>query len=168
MEKINKVLFLDIDGCICLRPSRYLYFDPDCVKRLQNVLEITGAHIVISSAWRHSMTIEQLRDVFNKCGDRHNQYHGPIPYFDVSRIIDKTPCLDVDRSETSEGLWGRGYEIVTWLKKHQENLAIKKYIILDDETSDLQPLINFCVKTETEIGLTEERAQELIKKLGDS
>ena len=163
-----KVIFADIDGCICLRPSRFLYFDPDCVKRLQNVLEITGSHIVISSAWRHGLSVEELRDVFNKCGDRHNQYHGPIPYFDVSRIIDKTPSLDIDRSERSDGLWGRGFEIVTWLKKYQKELGIEKYIILDDEVSDLQPLINFTVKTEMEKGLTNEIAQEMIKKLGDS
>ena len=163
-----KICFLDLDGVLCLRSSRFLYFDPECVKRLQNVLEITGARIVISSAWRHGLSVEQLRDVFNKCGDRHNEYRGPIPYFDVDRIIDKTPCLDVDRSETSEGLWGRGYEIVAWLKKYQKELGIEKYIIVDDEVSDLQPLINFCVKTEMAEGLTEERAQEIIKKLGDS
>jgi hypothetical protein len=163
-----KIVFVDIDGVICLRSSRYLYFDPEAVKRLQNILEVTGANVVISSAWRVGETIEGLRDIFKICGDRYSKYKGPIPYFDISRIIDKTPCTDIDRSDRGDegSLWGRGYEIVTWLKKYEKELDVKKYIILDDETTDLQPLLNFCVKTETETGLTEEIAQEIIKRLG--
>jgi hypothetical protein len=163
------LLFLDIDGVICLRASDYHYFDPEALKRLQHILEVTGANIVISSAWRVGKSVEDLRELFKFCGDRFNAYEGPVPFVDVSRIIDKTPSLDVDRSEVDyDGLWGRGYEIVTWLKKYQGDLGVKKYIILDDETTDLKPLINFCVKTKTETGLTEELAQEVIKKLGDA
>lgn len=162
------IIFVDIDGVLCLRSSKYYYFDPECVKRLQHILEVTGAFIVISSCWRVGESVEGLKHIFSICGDRYSKYKGPIPHFDVSRILDKTPVLDVDRSENTGDLWGRGYEIVAWLKRYQGDLGIKKYIILDDEVSDLKPLIKFCVKTETETGLTEEIAQEVIKKLGDS
>ena len=89
MEKI-KVIFLDNDGVICLANNwgsrvkkrkkdkislvmndpdveakyRFDYFDKKAVKVLNQVLEETGAEIVVSSDWRLYATLEELGDYY--------------------------------------------------------------------------------------------------------
>ncbi|NBU82560.1 MAG: hypothetical protein EBS55_13020 [Flavobacteriaceae bacterium] len=89
MEKI-KVIFLDNDGVICLSNNwgsrvkkrkkdkislvmndpdvdpkyRFDYFDKKAVKVLNQVLEETGAEIVVSSDWRLYATLEELGDYY--------------------------------------------------------------------------------------------------------
>ena len=88
--KTNKVLFLDNDGVICLANNwgsrvnkrkkdkislvmndpdveakyRFDYFDKKAVKVLNQVLEETGAEIVVSSDWRLYATLEELGDYY--------------------------------------------------------------------------------------------------------
>ena len=90
--KTNKVLFLDNDGVICLsnnwggrakKWSKYIKlnpgqtslalapvevrfddFDKKAVKVLNEVLEETGAEIVVSSDWRLFATLEELGEYF--------------------------------------------------------------------------------------------------------
>jgi hypothetical protein len=88
--KTNKVLFLDNDGVICLSNNwgsrvkkrkkdkislvmndpdvdpkyRFDYFDKKAVKVLNQVLEETGAEIVVSSDWRLYATLEELGDYY--------------------------------------------------------------------------------------------------------
>lgn len=158
-----KIVFLDIDGVICLRSSRYLYFDVNCVNRLQKIISSTDSYIVISSAWRSGTSVKELQDIFSKNGDMHGVYHGPIPYFDTTRIIDKTGSFNMVRKHEDD-LWGRGYEIDQWLKK-PKNYKVSKYIILDDEVSDLGFYERLCVKTKTATGLTKEIAKKVINRL---
>ena len=162
-----KILFLDIDGVICLRESRYLYFHTDSFKRLQNIVTKTDCHIVISSCWRVGKTVKELQDIFSRNGDQHGQYHGPIPQFDVERIIGKTPASGSFpfKDRINGELWGRGLEIDTWLKESKDKFNIEKFIIIDDETSDMGSYKEHCVKTHTETGLTEEIAAEVIRRL---
>jgi len=164
------IIFLDIDGVICLRSSDYLYFDPECLKRLQHVLEVTGANIVVSSSWKVGETVESLRDIFKYCGDRFCAYNGPIPFFDTTRIIDVTPsnCFNMDDKAHEDALWGRGLEIDTWLNKNQRSLNVKKYIIIDDEVSDLGIYKDLCLQSNTVEGITDNIAQEAIKRLGEA
>jgi hypothetical protein len=161
--KNKKIVFLDLDGVLCLRSSQYLYFNVDCVNLLQKIISTTNSYIVISSAWRSGTSVKELQDIFAKNGDRHGKYHGPIPYFDITRIIDKTGSFNMVR-ENDDDLWGRGYEIDQWLKK-PKNYNVNKYIILDDEVSDLGFYKKLCIKTETITGLTAEIAEEAINRL---
>ena len=88
--KTNKILFLDNDGVICLANNwgsrvkkrkkdkislvmndpdvdpkyRFDYFDKKAVKVLNQVLEETGAEIVVSSDWRLYATLEELGDYY--------------------------------------------------------------------------------------------------------
>lgn len=91
METNKKaVLFLDNDGVICLSNNwgsrvkkrkkdkislvmndpdvdpkyRFDYFDKKAVKVLNQVLEVTGAEIVVSSDWRLYATLEELGDYY--------------------------------------------------------------------------------------------------------
>lgn len=166
MEKdIKRIIFLDIDGVLCLEDSDYFYFDPVCLSRLQNIIATTDSHIVISSAWRVGQSIQSLRDIFSIQGDTYGFYKGPRPYFDVSRIIGKTLSLHVGRDVETSTLWGRGYEIDAWLQNTKDKLNTKKFLIIDDETHDLNTFKNNTLKTNCKTGITEEIAQEAIRRL---
>lgn len=165
MSDIKKIIFLDIDGVLCLRDSRYLFFNVDCLNRLQRIIKTTDSHIVISSAWRVGRELIELQDIFSKNGDCHDQYTGSMPPFDVERIIGKTPPSISFSKKNDDDLWGRGLEIDTWLKKDGKSYNIEKYIIIDDEISDLGPFKASCIKTDTITGLTEELAEEAIRRL---
>lgn len=55
-----KIIFLDVDGVLIklssfIKTKHTTTFDSEQVKILQDVLEYTGARIVVSSSWRHNM-----------------------------------------------------------------------------------------------------------------
>lgn len=89
-----KVIFLDHDGVMCLTSQwggrfkkyekwckihgptgeklpvefRFDNFDKKAVKVLNEILETTGAELVISSDWRLYCTLEEMQDLFEKYG----------------------------------------------------------------------------------------------------
>jgi hypothetical protein len=42
------IIFLDIDGVICLGRE----IDQECLKNLKAIVDVTSARIVLSSSWR--------------------------------------------------------------------------------------------------------------------
>jgi hypothetical protein len=124
MEKI-KVIFLDNDGVICLSNNwgsrankrkkdkislvmndpdvevkyRFDYFDKKAIKVLNQVLEETGAEIVVSSDWRLYANLEELGEYY------------------LSEGIVKKP-IGVMTDSTVEML----NKMVERIKKHIENL----------------------------------------------
>lgn len=48
---MNKILFLDIDGVICLDTSGHEW-DSVCVEYLRKVLDQTHSKLVITSTWK--------------------------------------------------------------------------------------------------------------------
>jgi hydroxymethylpyrimidine pyrophosphatase-like HAD family hydrolase len=66
-----KLIFLDIDGVLVttnsLIPSDKYFghtFDKNCVQNLIEILDATGAKVVISSSWREGRTLSQLQSIF--------------------------------------------------------------------------------------------------------
>lgn len=70
-----KVIFLDVDGV--LNSNDYIEYtsknnvkgileeiDPKKIDMLKQVLNITGAKIVVSSSWRNIRKFEKLRELF--------------------------------------------------------------------------------------------------------
>lgn len=138
-----RVIFLDIDGVLnspcyfkkCLEDGRkdaYQYtFDPDCVKYLNMITDTTGAKIVISSSWRKTSTIEELKKKFNEQGV-------------TGEIIDFTPKTDLPR----------GQEIVNWL---EGNSHIEGFVILDDNADAITSyFVGMMVQTSWSRGLSYE------------
>lgn len=87
---MNKYLFLDIDGVLnhdeWFESVHYKkhqenwkksMFDPECVARVNKILDATGARLVVSSSWR-SMT--DLKEIFEGVG--------------LPTDFDITPCAD--------------------------------------------------------------------------
>lgn len=141
---IDKVLFLDIDGVLncrgCISDHRRDQLGTDHIRQLNRVVGLTNASVVISSTWRKIYPISNIQQMLDRAG-----------YHYSSRIIGKTPSL-----------WTiRGLEIQDWLDNHNVN----RFAIVDDD-SDMGVLLRHLVKTSFDTGLTMDKADELIKKLG--
>ena len=143
-----KVLFLDIDGVLngngfiakrhCDErvnklPHPLDYFDPDCVERLNKIIEETNAKIVISSDWKFTLG---LNDIFRKVGIR-------------TEIYDKTPYRFGLRHE----------EIHEWLENHN----VEKYVILDDiPFQNFEYEGENFIQTDSQYGLTDKDVVKII------
>ncbi len=66
-----KVIFLDIEGVLVLDKSNephedYAHpFDKECVAILNELLDETGAEIVITSSWKKMLDLKRLTFIFN-------------------------------------------------------------------------------------------------------
>ena len=92
-----KVVFLDIDGVLnCKRTPnpRKFPFIVDAVlrKRLERLLHVTGAQVVLSSSWR-----------FDPAGIFSAKYYG-VPYSDMIPDLPDHPRCE---------------EILAWLREHR-------------------------------------------------
>ena len=140
-----KIIFLDIDGVICLSREwgsrkrkikrweleggdgqppvniRLDDFNKIAVDVLNDIILTSGADIVISSDWRLYATLSEMKDLFNQFGV-------------IKEPIDFTPELQT----TTKYANIRVDEINLWLSKHSD---IKKWVAIDD--MDLSDLDNF-------------------------
>jgi len=150
-----KILFLDVDGVLInrkvlmakhaaakLTPDVRVFDYPDsvCVKLVNEILEKTGAKIVVSSCWRIGRTTEELVTLFESWGI--------------------TPGAVIDRTINNWD-WVRGQEIQEWLDRHPE---VESFVIVDDD-SDMAHLLPRLVKTKFEPGLQRVDADKAIALL---
>jgi hypothetical protein len=143
-----KVIFLDHDGVICLSgqwgnrakkrkrfidefgmpsndmdmPVNYRFddFDKGAIKVLNEILEETGAEIVISSDWRRWATVEEMGDYYTQQGIVKK----PIAY--TTSVLQKDLPYHDWRTELEET---RSYEILEYLNTHPE---IVSWVAIDD------------------------------------
>lgn len=160
----RKIIFLDLDGVLNtarwheqakgdqLKDDYGYTFDPTAVANLAEIIERTGADIVISSSWKYS-GLSTLLDMWS---DR------ALP----GRVIDITPDTESDDFllnadlENIEFLSCKGYEIKEWLSAHDKNVS--RYAILDDEQEMLPEQQSHFVRTNPEVGITEEDTEKAI------
>jgi len=138
-----KVIFLDIDGVLNTNKATYALnryvdgsrvkddqdrtkFDPIGVGLINNLIEASGAKVVLSSAWR--ITEEKMAEVLElmqKAGFRHS-------------FLDVTPRLGKPR----------GREIKVWIDEWEmENPEdpVTNYVIFDDDSDMLlHQMPHFC------------------------
>ena len=120
-----KYLFLDIDGVLnheewysnrvhTLKRKEWWEdcFDPECVKRLNNILKETGARLVVSSSWRLD---GELKRYFTTVG--------------ITTDFDVTPNIHHELPDGTYSWPDRGEEIDGFLKDH----PCDSYVILDDD-----------------------------------
>lgn len=141
-KQTSKVVFLDIDGVLCLDGSN---LDAHRLANLKKILT-EGTDIVLSSTWRlYPKFVKQIHDTFDLVGIKHP--------------IDHTPDLN-----------NRGVEILEWLDNHPEvthwvildDFNIAKY---EFRSEDKPRIIDHFVLTVFEHGLTEAKTEEAIQKL---
>lgn len=125
------VIFLDIDGVLntFLKVVELsLPLERSSVAVLNQLIEKSGAKVVISSSWRLYYDLEKIGEILDRFGF-------------VGEIIGKTPVL-----KGSE----RGEEIKTWLQVHGENT--RGFVILDDH-ADMSDIRDKLVRTNPNEGL---------------
>lgn len=148
-----KILFLDIDG-VCnsreyilkldgLFDDPKFQMDPEAVKRINRITDVTGACIVVTSTWRlafrHSAyPLRQLRECF-------------ASYKITGGVVDMTGV----RND------GRRYEIQEWLDMHT---GVDAFVILDDETIEGFP--GHTIKTTLDLGVQDIHVDQVIDILG--
>ena len=172
---MKKVIFLDVDGV--LNSSRTLYEDisleDDLISNLKELVDKTGAKIILSSSWRLSTeAIATLMDKLDKFGlvisgmtcdgvdlDWLEKYE-----FDTTKKYLDTK-FDYDENKQIKITHDRGAEIFKWLHDHDDCV----YVILDDEIEDIKPYFSesVIVKTSYKTGLTKEdvkKAMQILNK----
>ncbi len=152
------IIFLDVDGVInsvnnlireyneTHKPhSGYSYpFDANCLANLKKLVIETNSSLVISSTWRLSQK-------------GRNKLLQELKKYDLDKlVIGYTPFLDSSRKD----------EIKDFLSNFESSFTTN-FIILDDD-SDMGDLLPFLVKTNRQVGLTEENVEQAIKKLAKS
>lgn len=146
MKRINKYLFLDVDGVLnsvswyrAEWNKDHVYpqgdFDPKCVEIVNRIVKETSCKVVVSSSWRAEIN---LQSIFDKAGLKF-KIHSITPFGDH-----------------------RGCEIRDWLASETEPYV---YAILDDDRSMLAEQRKYFIKTNTVTGITDEDARHVINIL---
>lgn len=158
MEKQSrKIIFLDVDGVLnseedylsasseeLSRMSCEVFNRP--LKLLKQIIDKTGAEVVISSSWR--MTL------FRGTAVLYNKLINKLDEFDI-KPIGVTPLLPEENKQ-------RGDEICAWLKS---NCNVTHFIILDDDSDMCEFTKTNLIQTTYEYGLREEHVEKAIKIL---
>lgn len=161
---MRKIIFLDIDGVLNTKfwhkhldkdakRDRYGYqFDPKAVSNLANIIEKTGAEIVISSSWKY-IGIEELRGMWQE-----RSLPGTIIVVTPSYMSDGL-LLSPELSD-ADCYKERGCEIKGWLLKHKNESL--RYVIIDDMDDILSELQDRFVWTDPEVGISDWDADKAI------
>jgi hypothetical protein len=171
-KRIMKVIFLDMDGVLNNRqflvslgnPRSYEHdwlidsCDNEAVKRLNSIVEATGAKVVISSSWRLMRGKDSMQNILNASGFK-------------GEVIGCTPTrYDLQDAKKEEK---RGTYIKKWISdqktyKPNELFELEAFAILDDlDPSNFEGLEEYHVHTSYESGLLDnhiEQAIEILKR----
>ena len=148
-----KVIFLDFDGVITIPPKWYLKADK--IKYIKQIVDTTGAKIVVSSSWRHTDVQKTIDTMIGR--PKRSPRNKMLNWF-IDNLYDVTPwCSDKKYNGT-----GRGGEIQTWLDNHPE---VDNYVIIDDDGDMLESQLFHFVQTNFEDGITELETKWVIKIL---
>jgi len=150
----DRLNFLDVDGVLNSRAwfaefyekhGRYAsiagdregespseHIDPKTVERLNRIVEVGKADVVLSSIWRTARSVAQIQELLERSGFR-------------GRVIGKT----------GHGFNGeRGMQILNWLELTGNEKST--FLVLDDEEFDLGRVLGVLVKTDSKVGLTDD------------
>lgn len=148
---MTKIIFLDIDGVL---NSQLWYIrtkgsrerddlDNEAIGFLNDLIEKTGAKVVVTSTWRLGRTIDELQEILTRNGF-------------TGEVIDKTKDLRIGNDGDSIL---RGNEILQWIKSHPEIIGCyysdyKNYVIFDDDSDMLYWQRNNFIHIDPYVGLT--------------
>jgi hypothetical protein len=151
-----KIIFLDNDGVICLSsnwgtrhkkqtkwgkmklsmsmssiPVEYRFdnFDRKAVKVLNEILETTGAEIVVSSDWRLHANLEELGEYYASQGIIKKPIGVTEVFHYTNWLEEKRIPEDFSWNRTDGREQERHFEIKEWLKNHPE---VTHWVAVDD------------------------------------
>ena len=193
-----KIIFLDNDGVICLsnnwgerakkwanfkrdnpevefenRPviCRFDDFDDKAVKVLNEILEETGAEIVVSSDWRLHATLEELGEYYESQGITKK----PIAVTDIFKDIFPKEWnafrfraeLELERS-MEIGHWLENHpEVTNWVAIDDLNMSpefLSKYFSHSEDDTKNPGLSNFVLTPRSREGIKQSGVKEKILK----
>ena len=119
----KRIIFLDVDGVLNIMSKSYntleirkdrpnIYIEPHLVRRLEWLMDKTGADIVVSSSWRYDM--DELKKQMEASG-----------FTKWDRVIGKT-TYNLDH---------RGEQILDWLNNNSDKWD--RYVVIEDEIRDI-------------------------------
>lgn len=147
-----KIIFLDHDGVICTMNQfgsrykkqkkwggrkmsmtlreipiehRFDNFDKKCIKVLNEILEETGAEIVVSSDWKGHATVEELGTYYEMQGIVKK----PIDSTRFFSELEFKPPTDFEWIKAQDLEQYRHFEILDWLKR---NPSVTHWVSVDD------------------------------------
>ncbi len=138
---MRKIVFLDIDGV--LNSKRYDRtrgendgnIDESRMPLLKQIIDETGAEIVLSSSWRKHWEPSE-----KECDENGKILNGIFGKFGL-QISAKTPMIASER---------RGDEVLEWLDKNGKDVVA--FVILDDYPFGWGSLTESLIKTDKDIG----------------
>ena len=144
---VRRILFLDVDGVLNrtgYRPAESLglrsWIEPELAARLADVLEATGAEVVLSSDWRRGRELDHLRDELNAAGIR---------------------CASLAATPVLGG--ARWLEIEAWMSEHGFDLDS---VVIVDDGYDMGPLARRFVRTSPLNGFDDDAKQAILRLWG--
>lgn len=161
---MDKYIFLDLDGVIATEKSFYR-LDKKKLKLLGEILEKTGAKIVVSSSWR-SYNLEATKKDLSTPNESQ-----PTPFPFVDKIVGVTvrgSNMVIHPDDEEEFIIPRGVEIDNWLRKNIEDYWDEdsyRYVIIDDENNMLLTQKDNFIQTDYLKGLSRKDVNKAIKIL---
>lgn len=181
----SRVLFLDFNGVIDsgawytaeyhrrleatgVRKPLMDIFDPEAVARLNTVIEVTGACIVITSSMRLYYSIGQLFTKLTDAGFRYFKHViGTTPDSRRWRHSEAGGGLAHEYPEFHDRRPVRGDEIRDWLRSRNGGgyIPVECYAIIDDDSDMLPEQLPVFVQTTNQRGLEDNHRDRLIELL---
>ncbi|WP_234121880.1 HAD domain-containing protein [Clostridium hydrogenum] len=153
-----KVIFLDIDGVLnsegFLNNNPNQAIDRKGVGILKNIVDKTGAVIVMSSGWRLWFDDNMLpQDGYSQC------LYEILCEFNI-KLFGKTPDFSTEEIRTRKTFSHvKAKEITAWLNDHE---VVEKYVVIDDLDLKNEEINAHLVKINGQVGITEEDARCVI------
>jgi len=140
-QEYQKVIFLDVDGVLHDYSHEDNNVQEEYVARLKQIVDATGADIILSSSWRMGykefLDANHLEDVINeKEKAKLKLFHKYLYQYDL-KLSGFTPYSMLGENS-------RPLEIRAWLL---DRPCTKSFVILDDEEFNWQWLRYFLVQT---------------------
>lgn len=159
-----KLLFLDIDGnlnylgCKARSPSGCLGIEEEKVKLLREIIDKTGALVILTSTWK----TEWFKTAFIEDLSKDGQY--------LERQLSKYKVFILDK--TTDPSWAqRGQGILDFIDEWNgsRDNKVESFVILDDESFDFREvgLMNYFVKTNFTEGLLPEHVEKAVNILNE-
>lgn len=153
-----KVIFLDIDGVLnsekFLENNKNQPIDRNSVGILKNIIDKTGAVIVMSSGWRLWFDDNMLpHDGYSQC------LYEILCEFNI-KLFGKTPDFSTEEIRTRKTFSHvKAKEIIAWLNEHK---FVDKYVVIDDLDLKNEEINAHLVKINGQVGITEADARRVI------
>jgi hypothetical protein len=156
-----KVIFLDIDGVInskaFLENNRPFKIDRENVLLLKELIEKTGAVLVLSSGWK-----SYFDKNMNPVSEEAVYLENTLNDYGI-KLYDKTPDFSTLKIRLNKEFSKvKAREIKAWLKCRTD---IENYIIIDDLLLNDEKIDNRLLRTDNTVGITKSDIEMAIHML---